>query len=126
MTTSVPTTTQTKMTAVFMSNDSSNKLCFVDNDGSGWGNTGITGQATKFTPSAAAFQLATWVAYVANNASSTLYVCYSPFSRSGQRQWSGSISTGQASSSGPSLAVFNNKLFVAFNSSVGASDVLVC
>ena len=126
MTTSVPTTTQTKMTAVFKSNDSSNKLCFVDNDGSGWGNTGTTGQATKYTPSAAAFQLATWVAYVANNASSTLYVCYSPFSRSGQRQWSGSISTGQASSSGPSLAVFNNKLFVAFNSSVGASDVLVC
>ena len=63
-----------------------------------------------------------WASFIANNSGNAVLACSSADAQS----WSGNTDIGQTSKFGPSLAVFNGKLFVAFIADNSGNAILVC
>ncbi len=113
----------------FVANASSNDLLICTSaDGVHWSgatpeasNTPV-GQSSKNSPSMALFKKQLWLAFVANNPSNDLLICFSPDGA----HWSANKQVGQSSTQAPSLAVFNNKLWMAFVANNPTNDLLIC
>src|SRR5215472_10196387 len=84
-------------------------------------------QSSKAAPALAVFQNKLWIAFVANDTSNQLLIC-----NSGNGQdWSDNIlvknpSQSQSSKAAPALAVFQNKLWIAFVASDTSNQLLIC
>jgi hypothetical protein len=117
----------------FIANDNSKSLltCHSTN-GQDWSDRGHVKnpdqtQSSKAAPALAVFQDKLWVAFVANNDTDQLLVC-----NSGNGQdWSDNSMVknpdqSQSSRTAPALAVFQDKLRVAFVANNGTDQLLVC
>jgi hypothetical protein len=90
---------------VFVSDDGKNAILHCEMPAGGrWGAFSVTDQSTKFPPAIAVFNQDLWVAFLEND--NTVAISPSHFSKK--------ITTHQTASSAPSLAAFDNKLFVGF------------
>ena len=84
-------------------------------------------QSSKAAPALAVFQNKLWIAFVANDASNQLLIC-----NSGNGQdWSDNSQVknpnqSQSSKAAPALAVFQNKLWIAFVASNNTNQLLIC
>ena len=117
----------------FVANQASNDLMVcLSADGQTWSAAirvkgKVETQFTKQAPSLAVFNNQLWVAFVANQASNDLVVC----SWADKQPWSAAIRVQgngerQFTKQAPSLAVFNNQLWVAFVANQASNDLVVC
>ena len=84
-------------------------------------------QSSKCPPALAVFQNKLWIAFVASNDTNQLLICNS----SNGTDWSNNIpvknpSRSQSSKRAPALAVYQNKLWIAFVASNDTNQLLVC
>ena len=126
-----PSGTNLSISTVFVANNDLNDLLVCSTDGkstSTWTANHRVGQKSWETPSLAVFNTNLQVAFaepdVAAGVGHSLAIC----SSQDGVQWSDKVPINQAShdGSGPSLAVFDGKLWVAFIAANDSFDILVC
>jgi hypothetical protein len=110
----------------YVSNDGSNTLMVASSgDGATWVGGAVPYQHTKQTPALAVYYNKLYVAFTSNNEDGTLLIdIYDGVKWSGETVVSNPAAT-QYSNTGPSLAVFNYKLYIAFVAHNGSGDVLI-
>jgi hypothetical protein len=122
------TATAEYLWAVFISQDPSNRVLVSALDGPNWFGAYPISQTSKFPPAAAYFRDSAYVAFISNDPSNRILVSSTP-SGVWTVIWppvSSTTNTNQTSQLGPALAVFNNRLYVAFISNDNSNRVLVC
>jgi hypothetical protein len=110
-------------------NPGKNVLCSASPDGNTWQPNLDIDQSSTFSPSFAYFRDRLYVAFIANNSGQNVLVC----STANGLNWEPLDGTpgsnpdiGQASTSAPSLAVFNGRLYIAFVANNSGQNVVVC
>jgi hypothetical protein len=108
----------------YISNDSDRRVLVsssgTPSDSQSWsGDTQVQGQSSAGDPALAVFDNTLWVAFISNDDNRKVLVCSSK-TPSNSQSWSGNTEVqGQSSATNPSLAVFDNKPWVAFVSNDG-------
>jgi hypothetical protein len=116
-----------RLWVAFVVNNSTDSVLLCSTaDGQHWTDHTKVGETSKTALSLAAFHDRLWVAFVAsdwNLRSNQLLIC----SSADGQTWTGPISVnGQTSRTAPSLAAFNNRLWVAFVANDGSNQLLIC
>jgi putative hemolysin len=116
------TTAAEYLWAVFISQDSSNRILVSALAGSNWYGTYPINQTSKFSPAVAYFGEKAYVAFNSNDPSNRILLSSTP-----SGVWTNAATyINQTSKWAPALAVFNNQLFCAFAANDTTNRVLVC
>ena len=112
----------------FVANDGTDRLLISSSaNGQTWNPGTEVNQFSKLAPALAVWQNKLWLAFVADNATNDLLVCNS----ANGKDWSQAALvtnqvTNQFTKMAPALAVWDNKLWLAFVADNATNDLLIC